>query len=68
MDWTVTLSIVGVVVAFLQFIMVYQLHDLKSSFKDVWRRLNNHYHEVECNNEACKKLQTGNVIIPRGVE
>lgn len=66
MNWQVTLSIVGITVAFLQVIMIYQLSQLKAELREIWSRLNNHYHVVECENDACKRLRTGNVIIPRG--
>jgi len=34
--------------------------------EDVWDRVNNHYHEIQCGNKDCTALHTGNVIIPRG--
>ena len=38
----------------------------KEDNDEVWDRVNNHYHEIHCDNRGCTALHTGNVIIPRG--
>ena len=43
---------------------LYYMKDLKRSLNDAWKRIYDHYHEVECENKDCKKLKTGNVIVP----
>jgi hypothetical protein len=65
MDSTV-ITIIGIVVGFMQGIMIYLLSVIKAEITDIWKRMNNHYHEVSCARDECKSLKTGNVIIPRG--
>ena len=38
--------------------------EMKADQKDIWKRMYNHYHEIDCENPDCKKLKTGNVIVP----
>jgi uncharacterized membrane protein (DUF485 family) len=65
---TTVITIIGIVLGFLQGIMIYILSGIKSDQADMWKRMNSHYHEVSCGNEACRHLATGNVIIPRGTD
>jgi len=60
------ITIIGIVIGFLQGIMLFLLSGIKSEVSDVWKRINNHYHEISCGNDDCKKLVTGNIVIPRG--
>ena len=65
------IQFVGALIAFAVVILggvKFMLIDVQNEIRDVWKRLNSHYHEVECSNDACRKLTTGNVIIPRGAE
>jgi len=63
MEMTV-ITIIGIIVVFLQGIGGYILSGIKKDQADIWRRMNSHYHEVSCSNEDCRQLRTGNVIIP----
>jgi len=65
---TTVITIIGIVLGFLQGIMIFILTGLKADMADMWKRMNGHYHEVSCGNGDCKQLRTGNVIIPRGAE
>jgi hypothetical protein len=62
------LSIVGIIIAVLQTVMVLMLSNMKSTINGIWKRVNNHYHEVTCSNVDCRALKTGNVVIPGGSE
>jgi hypothetical protein len=64
----VILGIAGLVIVVLQTIIASMLSDMKKSIDRTWKRINNHYHEVECSNVDCRTLRTGNVILPRGSE
>ena len=64
----VILGIAGLVIVVLQTIIASMLSDMKKSIDKTWRRVNNHYHEIECSNLDCHALRTGNVILPRGSE
>jgi hypothetical protein len=59
-------TIIGIGVGILQTVIIFLLSGIKSEIADIWQRMNNHYHEVSCANDECKKLLTGNVVIPRG--
>ena len=61
----IVITVIGLMVGFLQAIIIYNLSGIKKDITDTWKRVNNHYHEVSCANDACKRLTTGNVIIPR---
>ena len=67
MDIT-SITIIGIVVGFLQGIVIYLLSGIKAEIADIWKRMNSHYHEVSCENLECRSLKTGNVIIPHGTE
>lgn len=62
----VIISTIGILIGVLQAVVIFLLTDIKTEIGDIWKRMNNHYHEVSCANDDCKKLITGNVIIPRG--
>ncbi len=59
---------IGAAVGILQALIIFILVGIKKDQADIWKRMNNHYHEVSCDNEKCRSLKTGNVIIPRGSE
>ncbi len=63
MDTTI-ITIIGIIVVFLQGLGGYILSGIKKDQADIWKRINSHYHEVSCENTDCRMLQTGNVIIP----
>jgi len=67
MDTTI-ITIAGIVVGFLQAIIIFMLSGIKTEIADIWSRMNSHYHEVSCANDDCRMLKTGNVVIPRGSE
>ena len=70
MDTTsqVILAIAGLVIGILQTVIISMLADMRQSIDKTWKRVNNHYHEIECSNVDCHMLKTGNVILPRGSE
>ena len=57
-------NVLMIVVGFMQAIIIFILAGIKKEVADIWHRMNSHYHEVECNNDECKRLKTGNVVIP----
>lgn len=59
---------IGVVVGFMQGVIIFILSGIKNEIAGVWKRLNNHYHEVSCTNIECKMLKTGNIVIPGGTK
>jgi len=61
-----TNMIIGLCVGSLQGVIILILRDIKATQDTMWRRLNNHYHEVSCDNDDCNHLKTGNVILPQG--
>ncbi len=63
MDTTI-ITIIGIIVVFLQGLGGYILSGIKKDQADIWKRMNSHYHEVSCENTDCRMLKTGNVIIP----
>ena len=63
MDTTI-ITIIGIIVVFLQGLGGYILSGIKKDQADIWKRMNSHYHEVSCDNNDCRMLKTGNVIIP----
>jgi len=65
---TTVITIIGIVIGFLQGVMLYVLSGIKEEIADIWKRMNSHYHEVTCTGPECKTLKTGNVIIPHGRE
>jgi len=64
----IILAIAGLVIGILQTVIISMLADMRQSIDRTWKRINNHYHEVECSNVDCRTLRTGNVILPRGSE
>lgn len=62
------IAFTGIGVGFLQGVVIFILSGMKRDIANTWNRVNNHYHEVECANDECRRLTTGNVIIPRGSE
>jgi hypothetical protein len=38
--------------------------DNKEAHQDMWKRIYGHYHEVDCKNDECGRVKTGNVIVP----
>ena len=50
----------------LQALIIFILIGIRTNQDAMWKRLNNHYHEVECDNDECNHLKTGNVILPQG--
>lgn len=63
---TAVIAVSSIGIGFLQGIVIFILSGMKKDQADMWERMNSHYHEASCENENCKKLRTGNVIIPRG--
>lgn len=60
------ITLVGIVIGFMQAVMIMLLLGLKGDIKDLWDRVYNHYHEIECNNADCTAVKTGNVVVPHG--
>lgn len=60
------LTLVGIVIGFMQAVMIMLLLGLKSDIKDLWDRVYNHYHEIECPSADCTAVKTGNVVVPHG--
>jgi len=58
------ITIIGIILVFLQGIVGFILSGIKKDQADIWGRMNSHYHEVSCDNAECRTLKTGNVIIP----
>ena len=63
---SIVLTVVGIFTAILQTLIVLVLNGIKNDIKDIWKRVYGHYHEIQCNNDACHNLKTGNVIVPGG--
>lgn len=61
---TIVVAVAGSFIAILQALIVLILNGIKSDIKEIWTRIYDHYHEVQCGNAECKKLRTGNVIVP----
>ncbi len=61
-------TILEVMVAVFQVIIILFLAGIKGDIRDIWKRLYGHYHLVDCDNPDCKKLKTGDVIVPHGAE
>ena len=71
------ISVIGAALAIINGLVLFILSGIKSNQKDMkesneanqkdmWERIYNHYHEIECGNADCKKLRTGNVVVPQG--
>ena len=59
------IAVVGIVISFMQAIIIMLLVGLKGELNDVWDRVYNHYHIIECDNRDCTALHTGNVVVPQ---
>jgi hypothetical protein len=57
-------AIAGMFIGILQALIVLILNGIKNDIKEIWTRVYDHYHEVQCGNPDCQKLMTGNVIVP----
>jgi len=62
----IIVGFIGIGSGLLQGIIILYLKDIKKTQDVIWKRLNSHYHEVHCDNDECKHLRTGNVVIPVG--
>jgi hypothetical protein len=60
----IAVAIIGGILALINALILLTLNSIKQEIKDVWKRVYNHYHEIDCENPDCKKLKTGNVIVP----
>jgi hypothetical protein len=58
------LALVGIAFTLIQGLCFFILVGIKADITEIWKRIYNHYHEIECTNNDCKKVKTGNVIIP----
>ena len=58
-------AIAGISVGFLQGIIILILVGIRNDIVDLWKRVENHAHEVSCSGPDCRSLHSGNVIIPR---
>lgn len=65
MDSVHILTAVGIIIGFMQAVMIMLLLGLKGDIKDLWDRIYNHYHLIGCDNKACTALHTGSVVIPQ---
>jgi hypothetical protein len=61
-NWNVT--VVGILIGFLQAMVLLVLNGIRNDIKDIWKRIYHHYHEVKCPNSDCNAVRTGNVIVP----
>ena len=57
------IALVGFGIGLLQALILFVLASIKSDIKDIWARMYDHYHEVQCENKECG-LRTGNVVVP----
>lgn len=64
MDQHWGIALVGIGVGVLQALIITLLMGIKTDIGDIWTRLYDHYHEVECDNNECTALKTGNVVVP----
>lgn len=57
------IGIVGLIVAalfgFLQAVIILYLSSIKSDLKDIWEKINNHGHKLECDKNECKPKTAG---------
>ena len=58
------MAVIGITAGFLQAIIIFILASIKKDQAIMWKRMDNHYHEIECQNHECTALRTGNVVIP----
>lgn len=63
MSIQVTIALVGIGVGVLQGLIILLLSDIRNELRDLWERANHHSHEVCCDNDKCRSLKTGKVIV-----
>jgi|WetSurMetagenome_2_1015567.scaffolds.fasta_scaffold316425_1 hypothetical protein len=63
-NWAI--AIIGIFVTILNLLILMIVSGIKADIKDLWARVYNHRHEVNCNSDECHALRTGNVIVPGG--
>ncbi|MDD5353500.1 MAG: hypothetical protein PHS93_10090 [Candidatus Omnitrophica bacterium] len=56
--------IIGGVLTLVNALILLTLNGIKNEIKDLWKRVYSHYHEIDCTNPDCKKIKTGNVVVP----
>lgn len=61
---TVVIAVSTAFLSILQALIIVILNGIKSDINDLWERIYDHYHEVQCENSQCHSLRTGNVIVP----
>ncbi len=66
METSAVMTVIGIVVGFMQAVIIFMLAGIKKDQADIWERINNHRHEVTCTGQDCRQLKTGDVIIPGG--
>ncbi|MCE5282878.1 MAG: hypothetical protein LLG93_12320 [Deltaproteobacteria bacterium] len=66
METSIVMAVTGIVVGFMQAVIIFMLAGIKKDQADIWERINNHRHEVTCTGQDCRQLKTGDVIIPGG--
>jgi hypothetical protein len=64
MSENLLIGIIGAALTIINGLSFFILVGIKSDTADLWKRLYNHYHEIECENKACAKVKTGNVVVP----
>lgn len=64
MDQHWSMALVGLGVGILQALIIAILMGIKTNIEDLWDRIYDHYHEVECDSKECTALKTGNVVVP----
>ncbi|MFA5340422.1 MAG: hypothetical protein WC332_01470 [Clostridia bacterium] len=60
----IVIIIIGGILTLVNALILLTLNGIKNDIKDLWKRVYNHYHEIDCENPDCKKLKTGNVVVP----
>jgi hypothetical protein len=56
-------TIVSVIIAVFQAIIILYLVGIKTDINAIWARLNNHSHLATCHGDDCRDVRIGNVII-----
>jgi len=64
MTENIIITAIGGVVALLQALMIFILAGIRNDNKELWKRIYGHYHEIQCSNDECRTVKTGNVIVP----
>ena len=60
----VAVTVIGVLLAFLQSVIIMLLSNLRNDMLGLRKRMYSHYHEIECNGSSCDARRTGDVIVP----